>query len=115
MNNSVNIDLTGDNAINIGSRYSQNFKMFDSSRDLEDGYAGLCQVRASNESTDVILSPTITVLSSDIFQMLITPSAYATTLLSGTYQYDIRFSKGDDVFFPVYGKFQLIKRITRIA
>ena len=113
-NNTVTIDLTSDNAINIGSKYVQRFKMFDASRDLEDGYVGLCQVRSSNTSETVVLSPTITVLSSDIFELAIAPSDYVD-VVSGSYVYDIRFSKDDDVFFPVSGKFQLIQRVTKIA
>lgn len=111
--NTVKLDLIEDNAINIGATFQKEIQLCNFP-DLTE-YTGLSQIRLSNTSDTVILSPTITVITKDIFKIVIPYTAYNNvTVEAGNYVYDVLFSKTDDRFYAVGGKAQLIRRVTTV-
>lgn len=110
--NTINIDLIGDSAINIGATYKVQMQLCNAP-DLTM-YAGVSQIKQSNTSTDIVMAFTVNVLSKDIFELVLPHTAFTPTVLPGNYQYDVLFYKSDNRFYPVSGKVALIKRITQM-
>lgn len=111
-NNTFVIDLINNYAINIGSDYEISIQLCNAP-DLTDGYTGLSQIR-QNVTGDVVISPTVTVVSKDIFTWKIPNTGYPANLQAGNYIYDVLFSKTDNRFYPIGGRCQLVARSTRI-
>lgn len=111
--NTVNLDLIGDYSVSIGSTYRISIQMCNAP-DLTL-YTGVSQVRASNSSTDVVLTPSINILTKDLFEFVIPYTLYTNTIQPGNYAYDVMFRKTDDRFYAIAGKIQLIKRITQVS
>lgn len=109
--NTVTIDLIGDRAVNIGASYKVQIQLCNAP-DLATYTGGSCQIKSSNTSDEVILSPTINVLSKDVFEIDIPFNLFTSVVLAGTYVYDVLFSKADHKFYAIAGKIQLIKRVT---
>jgi hypothetical protein len=111
MLNTVEINLIAQYAINIGSSYDLKIQL-NNNPDLSN-YDGLCQIRDSDDN--LILSPTIEVLSNDIFSIKISPTDFVNTS-PGTFLYDVLFNHKTDnsKFYPVAGKCQIVKRVTRV-
>jgi hypothetical protein len=116
MNNTVIIDLVVENAVNIGSDYSVKIRLCDAP-DLQL-YSGFCQIRANNlEASDIVISPLVTVLTKDLFEISINYINFNQNINPGNYQYDVLFMKidnGDERFYPVGGKVSFVQRITRV-
>ncbi|NJM20427.1 MAG: hypothetical protein HC907_17815 [Richelia sp. SM1_7_0] len=116
MNNTVTIDLIGENSVNIGSDYSVRIRLCDAP-DLTE-FTGSCHIRANNLSTAVIIiSPIVNVLTKDLFELKIPYTDFTELVVAGNYVYDVLFLKTSDTtdrFFPVGGKVAFIQRITRL-
>lgn len=110
----ITIDLINENSVEIGASYTVAYQLCNAP-DLTQ-YAGYCQIRLNNTSTDIILTPIVNILSKDTFSIKIPYSAYTTATAPGNYQYDVLFSKNDnsDRFYAVGGKISLVRRITKI-
>lgn len=108
----INIDLIGENTVEIGATYKASFSCC-GLPDLNE-YVGNCQIRVNNTSTEVILSPSVTVIDKDKFSIGIAHTAYPSNLTPGTYQYDVLFIKNDatERFYAIGGKVLITKRIT---
>lgn len=111
----IQIDLLNENSIEIGANYNATFQLCNSP-DLTQ-YTGICQIRQSNVSTDIILSPVVQILNKDTFNIKLLYSVYPNTIVAGNYVYDTLFSKIDntDRFYAVGGKIQIVKRVTKIV
>lgn len=110
--NTVILDLIGDYAVNIGSTYTIQVQLCNAP-DLQD-YTGTCQIKQTASSIDVILTPTIEVLTKDIFKLTIPYGDFTGSIAPGNYVYDVLFSSVNDRFYPVGGKIQLVQRVTSL-
>ena len=113
--NTIPLDLALENQVNIGATYRLQIQLCNAP-DLTL-YTGLCQVRQSVGSPEVILTPRINILSKDIFEIYIPHTDFSLTTLPGSYLYDVAFNKLDntDRFYAVAGKIQLVRRVTEIV
>lgn len=108
----IQLDLINEAAINIGESYEIGVQLYNA--DDLTGYSGFCQIRQSPASTDIILSPVISVLSKDTFSINVDFDGYPLNLVPGTYQYDVLFSSSEKRFYAICGKVQILKRITNL-
>jgi hypothetical protein len=106
------IDLTGENAAEIGANYEISITLSGVDDLLE--YQGICQVKSAIDSTEIIISPTVEILNKDSFRLLVNYDAYPTTLIAGNYFYDVLFYKISKRFYAIEGKIQIIKRVTKL-
>lgn len=110
----INIDLINDNGVEIGANFNASFQLCNSP-DLTL-YTGVSHIRQNNTATEIILQPSVQIITKDTFSIKLLYSVYPTNIAPGNYFYDVLFSKNDltDRFFAVGGKIQIIKRITRL-
>jgi len=108
----IQLDLINEACINIGETYSMGVQLYNAD-DLTN-YTGFCQVKQSPASTDVVLTPTIVVLSKDTFSINVGFDDYPPALVPGSYQYDVLFTSTLKRFYAICGKVQILKRITSI-
>lgn len=108
----TNLDLNGDNAVEIGADYEISIQLCNADDLLE--YVGICNVKQSVDSDLILLSPTITIVNKDTFTLSIDFGGYPDTLNSGNYLYDVLFYKPEKRFYAVYGKIQFIRRISEL-
>jgi hypothetical protein len=110
--NTVTLDLINEYSVSIGSTYKIDVQLCNAP-DLML-YTGVSQIRSNISSTDILLTPNISILSKDLFQMVIPFTAFNTNIQPGNYVYDVLFTKTDDRFYAIAGKIQLVKRVTQI-
>jgi hypothetical protein len=108
----VVIDLINEFAVNIGATYIISIQLCNApDLTLYDGYS---QIRTNNTSENIVLSPTITVISKDVFELRIPFNDFSGSVVPGLYQYDVLFSNAGNRFYAVGGKVQILKRITQL-
>jgi hypothetical protein len=113
MNNTVEINLTGEYAININTKYELSIQLANAYE--LSGYNGYCQIR--NSDNVVVVTATIEVVNNDIFKIKIFPNMFTVGLEPGSYVYDVLFVGKTDPnnrFYPVGGKCQLVKRVSQV-
>lgn len=108
---SLNFDK--ENSVEIGSTFIATIQISDCPN-LSDGYAGICHIRTSEDSPDITVTATITILGHDTFELKVPYTAWTSAVTAGNYRYDVLFNKATDRFYGVRGSMVLVKPVTRI-
>lgn len=106
------LDLKEENAVEIGADYSLTIQLCGA--DDLTLYQGICNIKASLDSAEILLSPTIQIVNKDTFNINIAFSNYPPTVVAGNYIYDVLFYKTDKRFYAIEGKIQVLKRVTTV-
>jgi hypothetical protein len=105
------LDFIKENSVEIGSTFIATIQLCEAPNLTQ--YTGICQVRSDENSSDILFSPTISVVSHDIFTLTIPFGAWINSIVAGSFKYDVLFYKSDDRFYAVRGNMILIKPITK--
>jgi hypothetical protein len=107
------IDFTKENSIEIGASFSATIQLSDTP-DLTP-YTGVCHVRVDENSTDIIITPTITINSHDTFTLSIPFTSWTSTHTSGNFKFDVLFTRTTDRFYGIKGLMTFTKGVTKIV
>lgn len=109
----ANLNFDKENTIDIGASFKATIQLCDAPNLLD--YQGRCDVRANEDSTEILLQPSITIANHDTFNITIPHTVYNSSFNAGNYRYDVLFYKTDDRFFAIRGTMAFVKTITKLV